>query len=150
MVVGAGLSVLIFISVKRTLYRVFGITFIWLFFLLVFQFLCFQSTCKSDLCFQNTINWNNFGYQANIEPIKKKLCVIKWSSVFYIETGILVYCLVYLEDILVASSREIHFFPSQSKFALTTSQKQCNIKCCQNEIVLKSNNLNGMFKWSFW
>ena len=65
------------------------------------------------------------------------LCVIKWSRVFYIETGILVYCLVYLEDILVASSRELHFFPSQLKFALTTTQKQCNIKCChsKNEIV---------------
>ena len=65
------------------------------------------------------------------------LCVIKWSRVFYIETGILVYCLVYLEDILIASSRELHFFPSQLKFALTTTQKQCNIKCChsQNEIV---------------
>ena len=26
------------------------------------------------------------------------VCVIKWSRMFYIETGILVYCLVYLED----------------------------------------------------
>ena len=38
------------------------------------------------------------------------LCVIKWSRVFYIETGVLMYCLVYLEDILVASNRELHFF----------------------------------------
>ena len=66
------------------------------------------------------------------------LCVIKWSGVFYFETGILGYCLVYLEDILIASSRKLHFFPSQLKFALTATQKQCNIKCChcQNEIVL--------------
>ena len=65
------------------------------------------------------------------------LCAIKLSRVFYIETGILVYCLVYLEYMLVASSRELHFFPSQLKFALPTTQKQCNIKCChsKNEIV---------------
>ena len=65
------------------------------------------------------------------------LCVIKWSRVLHIETGIIVYCLIYLEDIFVASRRELHFFPSQLKFALTTTKKQCNMKCChsQNEIV---------------
>ena len=43
------------------------------------------------------------------------LCVIKWSRVFYIETGILVYCLVYLEYKLVASSRKLHLFPKPIK-----------------------------------
>ena len=34
---------------------------------------------------------------------------------FYIETSISVYCLVYLEDMLVASGRELHFFPKPIK-----------------------------------
>ena len=72
-------------SVKITFYRVFSIAFIQLFFLLVFQFLCFQSTGKRDLCFQNIINWNNVGYQANFEPIKQNLsvCYKMEQSVLY-------------------------------------------------------------------
>ena len=53
------------------------------------------------------------------------LCVVKWSRVFYIETGILGYYLVYLGDILDNATAKMKLF-----FVF----------------LIKPNNLNGMFK----
>ena len=70
----------------------------------------------------NTVNLGNFGYHSNFGPIQNRiylsyvldLRICSMLSLVYI-----VYCLGYLEDILVACGRELLFSASSRQLRYT-------------------------------